>query len=119
MNHRRARGVVLAGLNALSGACGGAAKQQNVELALLRHRIEELERKIDALSARDHAPAGPVRTVTGALLDTNGRPASGAVVVVVVGDIRTDGQTDDAGHFSVGAPVGGDAFFYAYKNGRS
>jgi hypothetical protein len=37
----------------------------------------------------------------------------------VAGDIRSDGQTDGAGHFSVDVPAGGEAFFYAYKNGRS
>jgi hypothetical protein len=120
MKLRRAAGVVLAGFAVLSGACAGASKQQVAEQASLRTRVEELERKVDALSARDRArPVKAVLTVTGAVVDTDGTPASGAVVVVVAGDVRNDAQTDGAGRFSVDVPVAGEGLVYAYKNGRS
>jgi hypothetical protein len=112
--------MALAVFGVLSSGCGGASREQQAEQASLRHRIAELEQKVAALSMRDRAGTDkPALTVTGAVQDTDGKPASGAVVAVVAGDFMSEGQTDAAGHFSVDVPVGGDAFIYAYKNGRS
>jgi hypothetical protein len=110
-------GAVVAGF-ALSTACGGASKQEEVEQASLRRRVDDLERKVDALSPRDQAPPKKL-TVAGAVVDTDGTPASDAILVVVAGDTKSEGHTDGAGHFSVDVPALGEGLFYAYKDGKS
>jgi len=111
--------VVLAACGALSSACGGASRSET-EQASLRHRVDELERKVDAIGTRDHDPLpNPSLAISGVVLDTDGMPASGVVIAVAAGDMKSEGRTDSAGRFEVHAPAGGEAFLYAHKNGKS
>jgi hypothetical protein len=104
----------------LTCACGGAARKMDREQASLRARVDELERKIDSLSARDREPPRvATRPVTGVVTDTDGRPAEGAVVVIVVGDRKDETHANNLGRFEIHPPSADEAFLYAYKNGRS
>jgi hypothetical protein len=123
MKHHRSAARVVVALTAfgvLPLACGGASQQQEAEQAALRHRIDVLEQKVDALSARDHVtPEKPLYTIRGRVFDTNGQPASGASVAVVVGYIKSEAHADGSGDFSLGVYSLGPAFFWAHKDGKS
>ena len=71
--HRVAVVVVHAASGALSSACGRGATEQ----ASLPRRVDELERKVDEMWARDHEPPPNASlAISGVVLDTDGKPAS-------------------------------------------
>jgi len=116
---RRRLAVVLAVGGALSSGCGGATRLESEQVSL-RHRVDELERKVDAIGARDQEPApDPALAISGVVLDADGTPTSGVVVACAAGDMENEVRTDSAGRFEVQAPAGGEAFLYAYKKGKS
>jgi subtilisin family serine protease len=77
-------------------ACGGTAADNNVWG----------EGKLDAFAAVDQAPRGPTGTLTGTVTNaTNGDPIAGATVHASGPAERTT-RTNDAGQYSLIAPVG-------------
>ncbi len=60
------------------------------------------------------------RTISGVVLEPDGRPVRAAQVVVVAGDTMTAPvDTDDSGSFSIGTSSSGETLVYAHKEGRT
>ena len=117
-------------LNSLSRVSAGRSLVLGILAAVaalgvggLRVRAVEPQAKKDAPATAQSAPAAATgRTVTGVILDPDGKPVAGAVVVA---GIEYTGKpnhrvfkTDDAGRFTWSIPEGPvSIYFVAYKEG--